>query len=55
MASWTAPGSILKAPGLDFERFGDDFFEIFDRFWIRFFEVVASQKISQGSQSLAKV
>ena len=31
MASWRAPGSILEAPGLDFGRFGNDFFEIFER------------------------
>ena len=29
MASWKAPGSILEAPGLDFGRLRDDFFEIF--------------------------
>ena len=33
MASWSAPGSILKAPGLDFEGSGVNFFEIFACFW----------------------
>ena len=29
MASWTAPGSIVEAPRIDFEGSGDHFFEIF--------------------------
>ena len=33
MVSWTAPGSILEALGVDLGGFGDDFFEIYGRFW----------------------
>ena len=32
LASWTPPGSISEAPGLDFGGSGDDFFEISERF-----------------------
>ena len=64
MASWRAPGlileapdSILEAPGLDFGDPGPRFwrvlgtiFRIFDRFWVRFFEVVALQPKCQECQ-----
>ena len=43
MASWRAPGSILEAPGLDFGGFWERLFEVFDRFGLRFFVVVASR------------
>ena len=41
---------IFEAPNLDLRKVQERFFEIFDRFWVRFFEVVASQTKSQECQ-----
>ena len=43
MASWRAPGSLLKAPGLDFPGSGGHFFEIFACFGARGLEAVSPE------------
>ena len=52
---WSLRASILEAPGLDFGRFWDRFFEIFERFWLHVFEMAASQPQCQESQRLGKL
>ena len=50
IVSWTAPGSILDAPGLDFGGSGDDFSKLSQVFWH-----VASETFLQSSSDLSHV
>ena len=50
IVSWTAPGSILEAPGLDFGGSGDDFSTLSQIFWH-----VASETFLQFSSDLTHV
>ena len=50
IVSWTAPSSILEAPGLDFGGSGDDFSKLSQFFWH-----VASETFLQSSSDLSHV
>ena len=50
IVSWTAPDSILEAPGLDFGGSGDDFSKLSLFFWH-----VASETFLQSSSDLSHV
>ena len=52
MASWRAPGSILEVPGLDFEGFGDHFFEIRGVLARKMQELISNLKLKLRNSSL---
>ena len=44
------PGLDFGCHGLDFGGFGGRFFEFFDRFWLRFFEMVAHRQNAKNAK-----
>ena len=52
MASWRAPGSILEAPGLDFGRLWNDFFEILGLLAGNMLELISNLKLKLRNSSL---
>ena len=51
MASWRAPGSILRAPGLDFGGSWDEFFEIFGFLAGKMQELISNFKLKLRGSS----